>query len=64
MLSRDQIKKVVGGYVDIGDGDRGKYQKCCPKGNCSISQCSVCVFISEGSRANCSANNNVQVCDC
>lgn len=63
-LSKDEIKKVMGGYYD-DFGDAGdKQQKCCPKGDCNSSACSTCVTVPKGSHADCSDNPNAQVCDC
>ncbi|WP_291403828.1 hypothetical protein [Daejeonella sp.] len=55
MLSREQMKNVLGGRaseVEVEGGEGRKYQ-CCPgPGNGTVS-CSECVFVPSGSHAQC-----------
>ena len=64
VLTREQLKKVLGGDDPGSDGGSTR-KKCCPKDNCSSAQCSTCVTIPSGSHADCSGNgSNSQVCNC
>lgn len=57
LLTREQMKKVMGGDEGSGSGSgdnraAGSY-KCCPKDQPNSAQCSTCVTVPKGSHAVC-----------
>jgi len=53
VLTRNQLKQILGGDDGSGGGAGGKY-KCCPKGQPDSQFCSTCVTVPAGSHAVCS----------